>query len=64
MEEELTLEKNMCLSTAPPAWRLPDKMWKQDKKLETLASCFAKLGGPRMTAIKMIKTCMLLTKPD
>lgn len=64
MEEELTLEKDMCLSTAPPASRLPDKMWEQDKKLETLACCFSKLGGHRMPAIKITKICMLVTKPD
>ena len=60
MEEELTLEKAVQLSTILPASELADKVREQDNKLETIACHFAKLGGHKLP---WIKVQALVTKP-
>lgn len=60
MEEELTLEKAVQLSTILPASELADKVSEQDNKLETIACHFAKLGGRKLP---WIKVQALVTKP-
>lgn len=45
IEEEPRSEKDVRLSTAPPASGLTDVMGEQDDKLENLGCRFVKLGG-------------------
>ena len=68
LEEELTLEKDVQVSTTLLALWLTDKVEEQDNnknnkdnKLENFVCFFAKLGGHKMPWIKMPA---LMTKPD
>ena len=61
LEEELSLERDMPLSTALLASGLGDKVGEQDNQSETLPHPLAKLGGCKLPRIKVQ---MLVTKPD
>ena len=59
--EQLKLEKDVQLSTTLLASGLTDKVGEQNNKLETLACHFAKLGGHKLS---WIKVRVLVTKCD
>lgn len=58
--EELKLEKNMQLFSTLVASHPTNKVREQDKKLETLTCCFAKLGGRKKIQSKVRE---VVTKP-
>lgn len=53
LEEQLRLERGIWLFTTLLASGTADKMGKQDNKLESLASHFAKLGRAQLLWIKI-----------
>lgn len=53
LEEELRLEKDVCLSTTQPASELADKVGEQVNKLETLVCHFAKLRRHKLPWLKV-----------